>query len=199
MEINLKTARLWLREIQPELGQSEAALLLEYHQQNLQFEKPWTPTPPQDFLTLGYWMKHLNNYSKEKESAQCVRFLGFTQDHQKLVLRANITQIFRGPFQAAYLGYSVHHSVQGQGIMTEGLQAILNYAFQTMNLHRIMANYIPENHASARVIEKLGFEKEGFAKNYLQIAGQWRDHVLTAKTNSAWVENTPRSESSSES
>ena len=67
--------------------------------------------------------------------------------------------------------------------MTEIVDASVSYVFQELNLHRIMANYVPENSRSARVLEKLGFEKEGLAKSYLKIAGRWRDHVLTSKLN----------------
>jgi ribosomal-protein-alanine N-acetyltransferase len=52
-----------------------------------------------------------------------------------------------------------------------------------LRLHRVMANYVPENERSARVLEKLGFEKEGYARSCLKIAGKWRDHILTAKLN----------------
>ena len=67
--------------------------------------------------------------------------------------------------------------------MTEFVEAATNYVFAELDLHRIMANYVKENVRSARILEKLGFEKEGYAKSYLKIAGTWRDHVLTAKIN----------------
>ena len=67
--------------------------------------------------------------------------------------------------------------------MTEFVEGAINYVFERLDLHRIMANYMPGNTRSARVLDKLGFNKEGFAKSYLKIAGEWQDHVLTAKIN----------------
>ena len=67
--------------------------------------------------------------------------------------------------------------------MTEILNACVPYMFDEVGLNRIMANYMPSNKASASVLEKLGFEREGYAKKYLKIAGNWEDHVLTSKIN----------------
>jgi len=96
---------------------------------------------------------------------------------------ANLTQIFRGPFWAAYLGYGLEEAHRGQGYMTEALREIVRYAFEELRLHRLMANYQPHNEASARVLERLGFVREGKAADYLFIDGAWRDHVLTSLTN----------------
>ena len=70
--------------------------------------------------------------------------------------------------------------------MAEALQAAINYVFQELNMHRVMANYIPENRRSGNVLKKLGFVVEGYAREYLFINGQWQDHVLTSLTNKAW-------------
>ena len=70
--------------------------------------------------------------------------------------------------------------------MTRALTLTNRCMFEQYNLHRIMANYLPENLASGRVLEKLGFVREGIAKDYLRINGVWRDHVLTSLTNDQW-------------
>ena len=67
--------------------------------------------------------------------------------------------------------------------MFEILQAAIDHVFSEYNLHRIMANYIPSNIRSEKLLDKLGFQKEGLAKSYLKIAGSWQDHVLTSKIN----------------
>jgi ribosomal-protein-alanine N-acetyltransferase len=74
---------------------------------------------------------------------------------------------------------------QGQGLMTEALRGLVRYAFDDLRLHRMQASYMPENARSARVLERLGFAVEGYAKRYLFINGQFRDHVLTALINDA--------------
>ena len=76
--------------------------------------------------------------------------------------------------------------------MAQALRATNAFVFDSMRLHRIMANYRPENERSARLLERLGFVREGLAKDYLFIDGAWRDHILTALVNPrfdpAWVE-----------
>lgn len=69
--------------------------------------------------------------------------------------------------------------------MSEIIEAGLRYVFEVLGLHRVMANYLPANTRSETLLLRLGFEKEGYAKSYLKIAGQWRDHVLTARINPA--------------
>jgi ribosomal-protein-alanine N-acetyltransferase len=97
-----------------------------------------------------------------------------------------ISNIVRGAFQAAYLGYHMAEKSQGKGYMSEALREVIDFAFTALNLHRLMANYRPENLASGRVLEKLNFVKEGLAKNYLLVNGQWSDHILTSLTNPHW-------------
>jgi ribosomal-protein-alanine N-acetyltransferase len=70
--------------------------------------------------------------------------------------------------------------------MTEALSISTKYIFQELNLHRIMANYMPHNRRSAKVLKRLGFVVEGYATDYLMINGQWEDHILTSLTNPHW-------------
>ncbi len=93
---------------------------------------------------------------------------------------ANLSNIVRGTLQACHLGYSLDREYEGRGLMQEALEALVTYAFEDLQLHRVMANYQPENVRSGRVLERLGFVREGYAPDYLHIDGAWRDHVLTA-------------------
>lgn len=81
---------------------------------------------------------------------------------------------------ACNLGYSIDGEYQGEGLMFEALSGLLPLMFSKFGLHRVMANYMPRNKRSAKLLARLGFEKEGFAKEYLKIAGVWEDHVLTS-------------------
>ena len=98
----------------------------------------------------------------------------------------NFTQIFRGPFQACYLGYNISAGHEGKGLMSEALKKAIQYMFEKQKIHRIMANYMPSNEKSARLLSKLGFTIEGFAKDYLFINGKWEDHTLTSLINQQW-------------
>jgi len=98
----------------------------------------------------------------------------------------NFNEITRGAFQACYMGYDLSGRYEGQGLMTEGLRAAIDYAFSMLNLHRIMANYQPYNTRSGNVLKRLGFVIEGTVKDYLFLKGEWKDHVLTSLINHQW-------------
>jgi len=89
---------------------------------------------------------------------------------------ANLSEIVRGLFQSAYLGFYGHIAYSGRGLIREGLLLLLRHAFRQMKLHRIEANVQPENGRSLGLIRSLGFRREGFSPKYLKIGGQWRDH-----------------------
>ena len=99
----------------------------------------------------------------------------------------NLSQIFRGNFQNAYLGYYVGASYAGQGLMTEAIGLILRFAFKDLKLHRIEANVQPHNLASLAVLRKNGFVKEGFSRRYLKISRRWRDHERWAIIREDWA------------
>jgi [ribosomal protein S5]-alanine N-acetyltransferase len=88
----------------------------------------------------------------------------------------NISQIYRGPFQSAYLGFYAMEGHQGQGLMREALGLTLRVAFGQLRLHRLEANIQPANVRSVAVVKSLGFSLEGYSSRYLKIAGRWRDH-----------------------
>ena len=102
----------------------------------------------------------------------CVRRL----DTDALVGFIEITQIVRGSFSSAYLGYYAFSPHAGQGFMKDGLQQAVRLAFNRLGLHRLEANIQPENFASIQLVKACGFAKEGYSPRYLKIAGRWRDH-----------------------
>ena len=97
----------------------------------------------------------------------------------------NFSNVVHGAFQACHLGYSISKKFEGRGYMQEIVQAGMEYIFNKVNLHRIMANYIPTNKRSESLLKRLGFQEEGLAKSYLFIGGKWQDHILTSKINPA--------------
>jgi len=124
---------------------------------------------------------------EDNRKGNSVRFFIFPKsDETRVIGCCNFTNMVRGPFQACYLGYKMDADWCGKGLMTQALQASIAYMFDELNLHRIMANYVPENHASAKLLQRLGFTIEGTAKEYLLINATWKDHVLTSRINHAW-------------
>ncbi len=103
----------------------------------------------------------------------------------------NLSSIQRGPFQNAYVGYWIDEAMAGNGYMPEAVVVILRFAFEEVGLHRVQVAIIPRNHASRRVVEKLGLREEGTAERYLEINGVWEDHVRYAITAEEWAERQP--------
>ena len=93
-----------------------------------------------------------------------------------------LSQIFRGAFHNAYLGYDGSAPYARQGYMREGLELMLRHVFRVQSLHRVEANIQPGNAASIALAKSAGFRLEGFSPRYLLIGGQWRDHERYAIT-----------------
>ena len=98
----------------------------------------------------------------------------------------NITEIVRGPFQNAFLGYGGVAAFAGQGYMTEGLELVLRETFTKLKLHRLEANIQPGNAASIALVARCGFVKEGYSERYLKVAGRWADHERWAIRSEQW-------------
>ena len=113
-------------------------------------------------------------------------FLVCEVDGDAIVGSINLSQIFRGGFQSAYIGYQAGAPFARQGYMTEALQLVLKYAFNTMKLHRIEANIQPSNVASIALVKRVGFSKEGYSRRYLKICGRWQDHERWAIVAEDW-------------
>jgi len=175
----IKTERLLLRLLEPE----ETELMLDYVTENREHLRPWEPARSERFFTPEFWRKELVNRQSDFFLGQGVRLAVFFKERPKgpVVGVCNFTDIMKGVFQACFLGYSVHHEYQGRGIMYEALKAATDFMFDIFNLHRIMANYMPRNERSGKLLKKLGFNVEGYARDYLKINGKWEDHILTAK------------------
>jgi ribosomal-protein-alanine N-acetyltransferase len=124
------------------------------------------PTTPARFATLVDRMQGPLNHG----------FVVRRSDSGALVGWIELTNIVRGVFLNAYVGYYAFAGQQGQGLMREGLQLAARQAFGPLRLHRLEANIQPENSASIALVQACGFEREGFSPRYLKIRGRWRDH-----------------------
>jgi ribosomal-protein-alanine N-acetyltransferase len=118
------------------------------------------------------------------ETSICV-FICLVTDGS-IVGAMSLSQIFRGGFQNAYLGYYVGASYANQGYMTEALELLLRYAFKQLKLHRLEANIQPRNVASIALVKRAGFRKEGYSRRYLKISKRWQDHERWAILAEDW-------------
>jgi ribosomal-protein-alanine N-acetyltransferase len=179
----LNTPRLTVEHMAP----GHAAALAEFFRRNERHLAPWDPPRPAGILESEFWQAECERAVEDYEDGAVVRWvLRQRGDPQRVIGRVNYTQIARGPFQSCMLGYAIDAGHEGRGLMHEALEATIEHVFGVLRLHRIQANYVPENQRSGRLLERLGFVREGLAKNYLYINGAWRDHVLTARLNPAF-------------
>jgi ribosomal-protein-alanine N-acetyltransferase len=177
----LETERTTLR-----IGrEDDAPALVAYIERNRSHHQRWEPRAHSSYRTVETQRRVLvrRAYDFEQGTAACFLLFERGADGGTIIGRANFTELVRGPFQACFLGYSIDGAFEGKGYMSEALRAAIAWTFEELRLHRIMANYRPENERSGRLLERLGFVREGFAKDYLFIDGAWADHVLTALTN----------------
>jgi len=98
-----------------------------------------------------------------------------------------LSSIQRGPFQSGSIGYWIDEELAGSGLIPEAVVVVLQFAFETLRLHRIEVAIIPRNESSRRVVEKLGLRVEGVALGFLEINGEWEDHVRYAMTADEWT------------
>jgi ribosomal-protein-alanine N-acetyltransferase len=113
-------------------------------------------------------------------------YLAHRREDDAIVGFLNISEIVRGRLQSAFLGYGAVAEFAGRGYLTEALRLTLAQAFGPLRLHRLEANIQPGNTASIALVERCGFEREGFSPRYLKIGGRWRDHERWAVTREAW-------------
>lgn len=172
----LLTSRSILRLIGPD----DAARLLRFRLENRQHLAPWEPLREEWYFTPDQCAQYIAEANEAVRLDRAYPFLIMDPAEQRILGSFTFSNLVRGAFQACHLGYAMAAHAQGQGLMKEALIEGLAWAFGPLGMHRVMANYMPRNKPSAGLLHALGFEREGFARQYLLIAGQWEDHVLTA-------------------
>jgi ribosomal-protein-alanine N-acetyltransferase len=174
------TRRLRLALLAPD----DAPRALDFFVRNRAHFAPWDPPRPAGFYQLPWWREQLARYRAESVDERSLRLFLTGRDTPlgPVLGLVHFSRLVRGPFQCAGVGYSLDGSMVGRGLMQEALRGAIGYVFDDLGYHRVEANYRPENRRSARVLAALGFVVEGYARRYLMIDGDWRDHVLTSLT-----------------
>jgi ribosomal-protein-alanine N-acetyltransferase len=145
------------------------------------FLVPWEPTWPEDDLTRASFRRRLRRYAEDMRNDQFYAFLLFRKDDNALLGGITLTNVRRGVAQSCSMGYWVGAPFAGQRYMTRGVTALIPFAFDVLRLHRVEAACIPTNQPSIRLLERVGFTREGYAREYLCINGMWQDHLLYAR------------------
>jgi ribosomal-protein-alanine N-acetyltransferase len=157
----------------------DAEPLLDMLRINSEFLAPWQPIRAREFFTLAEQRAAIARLLDDQ--ARGLMLAHVILDEDRLIGRVTLSNIVRGPFQSCSLGYWVGSADNGRGHASAAVAQIAQVAFSQLGLHRIQAGTLPHNLASQRVLERNGFERFGYARRYLQIAGRWQDHVLFQK------------------
>src|SRR3954453_16199877 len=147
----------------------------------------WEATPPEADGTGGAvpagWSTFVTMTRRLRSEARQGRGLPLVVLYDgEFAGQLNVGGIVRGSLHSAHLGYWLDRQMAGRGVMPTAVALVTDHCFGPVGLHRVEVNIRPENAASRRVVEKLGFREEGVRSRFLHIAGEWRDHVSYALT-----------------
>ena len=163
---------------------SDASELANLHTRNREFFQRVSPLLSEAFYTEEHQKIRIEQALKKTDEGQLYAYGIFLKATDKLIGDISLTQIARGDLQSCYTGFTLDKEYNGKGYTTEALQLVVDFAFRELKLHRIEAGAMPDNIASIRVLEKVGFKKEGIAKENLKINGKWTDHQILGIINS---------------
>jgi ribosomal-protein-alanine N-acetyltransferase len=142
------------------------------------FLQPWEPTWAEDDLSRAGFRRRLASYQRDLEAGTAFPFFVFREEDGALVGAITLSNVRRGVAQMGSLGYWIGQPYARRGYILAAVRTVTRFAFEQLALHRVEAACLPQNAASANLLLKAGFEEEGYAKAYLKIDGDWRDHRL---------------------
>jgi len=152
------------------------------------FLVPWEPSWADNGLSHSFYCGLVRRHWRDWRQGKAYSFLIFEKTNTgragRLLGGIALNDVQRGIARKGTLGYWIGQHYAGCGLMTEAAKLVCDFAFQTLRLNRVEASCLPHNERSKRLLRRLGFDEEGYAKAYLQINGQWQDHVLWGRTSS---------------
>ena len=146
----------------------------------------WVQAPSTPARFAAYLGRFAGAASRRAATATHVGLLACRSADDAMVGVFNLSEIVRGAFQSAYVGYYALAPHAGRGYMAEGLRLTLSFAFRVMRLHRVEINIQPLNARSIQLARRAGFRREGFSRRYVKLAGRWRDHERWALLVEDW-------------
>jgi ribosomal-protein-alanine N-acetyltransferase len=151
------------------------------------FLTPWEPLWATDALTEATYQRRVRRVQSEWREDEGYSFHVLDRATGRIVGGIGLTQIRRGIAQSGVIGYWVGQRHARQGYISQATRLVTSFGFDKLNLHRVEATCVPGNDASRNLLENLGFKREGYARSYLKIAGEWADHLLYAAIKDEWT------------
>lgn len=142
----------------------------------------WVSAP----TTAAAFKAYLARFSAARRDVRQAGFVATRAEDNALLGVFNLSEIVRGAFESAYLGYYALAPHTGRGYMTEAMVLALDAAFGELALHRVEVNVQPGNKRSIALVVRVGFAREGYSRRYVRIGKRWRDHVRFAMLAEDW-------------
>lgn len=165
---------------------SDTRQIIHLHTESTEFLAPWAPTRAPDELEVHAVRSRILEQRRSFKADRDYKLVFTLGAKGPIIGRVSLSQVFRGVFQNAYLGYYIDVRYKRQGLTKEAVKLALDLAFGPLGLHRVQAAIMPHNMASLALIRSVGFRHEGRAERYLKIAGEWQDHEIFAMTAEEW-------------
>jgi len=163
------------------LAYSDARAWSEVRRRNADWLRPWEATvPPGDSTAPTSFRGLVRDLRHQAKERRALPFAVTVDD--EFAGQLTVTNIVGGSARWAQVGYWIDQRHAGHNVMPTAVALVVDYCLQQLRLHRVEVAIRPENTASLRVVEKLGFTEVGYARGYLHIDGEWRDHRLFALT-----------------
>lgn len=163
-----RSPRLGFLAADPALADTAAA----FYYRNRDAFAPFDPVQPEEFFTPEGQQERLAYDLEQAEAGRSFRFLLVQPRHPgKIIGLAGLNEIIGGAFHSCFISYKIDHTLWGRGYGSEAIDALTQWGFRNLDLHRVEANIMPRNLASRKAAAKAGFEEEGLARRYLKING----------------------------
>jgi ribosomal-protein-alanine N-acetyltransferase len=178
-EPSLLPAPLVLRPVRV----TDACVWRDTRVRNAAWLRPWEPTNPETPLyrsSLGPYVAMARTMRREARQGLALPWVVLYGG--QFAGQLTVGSIMWGSARSGQVGYWIDEAAAGHGVIPTALAMAIDHCFLMVGLHRVEASIRPENHASRRVVEKLGFREEGLRHRYLHIDGAWRDHLCYALT-----------------
>jgi ribosomal-protein-alanine N-acetyltransferase len=164
------------------LRMRDASAWVEARTRNVEWLREWEASPPEGPAvvptSLATFVAMTRRLRREARVGLGLPFV--VEVGGRFAGQLNVSGVTRGSLHSAHLGYWIDRRFAGRGAMPTAVALVTDHCFGAVGLHRVEVNIRPENAASRRVVDKLGFRDEGLRRRFLHIAGEWRDHTSYA-------------------
>lgn len=165
------------------VDEGAARQLLAYERENREVFSRFSPQRDDSYYTLANIQNHCEKQTVLYEKKRKLPLVFSRKEESAIVAQVYLSEILYGVSYSAKIGYSTAHKWQRQGIGTEAVESVLEYAFKKLKLHRIEATIMTKNYASLAFAASLGFVREGISREYLLLKGRWEDYYQLALLN----------------